>query len=79
MQSSSAVEVCCSENEFVCNEKTCSAAAEEGSVCKQQTSEGVALRVSSTAPTYLLQKKHHPLLPGNSEVPFLDLLYDQLE
>ena len=35
------------------------------SVCKQQTSEGVDLRISSTTVAYPLQKKHHPLLQGN--------------
>ena len=38
------------------------------SVCKQQTSEGVNLRISSTTLAYPLQKKHHPLLQSNLEV-----------
>ena len=40
------------------------------SVCKQQTSEGFDLRISSTTLAYPLQKKHHPLLQGNLEVLF---------
>ena len=39
------------------------------SVCKQQTSEGINLHISSTTLAYPLQKKHHPLLQGN---PLLD-------
>ena len=31
------------------------------SVCKQQTSEGVDLRISSTTLAYPLQKTHHPV------------------
>ena len=31
------------------------------SVCKQQTSEGVDLRISSTILAYPLQKTHHPV------------------
>ena len=74
---SSNAEVCCSEKEFVNSEKTCSAAAEEGcTVCKQQTSEGIDLRISSTTLAYPLQKKHHPLLQGNLEVLFLNPLLD---
>ena len=46
------------------------------SVCKQQTSEGVDLRISSTTLAYPLQKKHHPLLQGNLEVLFLHSLFD---
>ena len=38
-------------------------------VCKQQTSEGINLHISSTTLAYPLQKKHHPLLQGN---PLLD-------
>ena len=57
--------------------KTCSAAAEEGcTVCKQQTSEEIDLRISSTTLAYPLQKKHHPLLQGNLEVLFLNPLLD---
>ena len=33
-------------------------------VCKQQTSEGVDLHISSTTLAYPLQKKHHPPLQG---------------
>ena len=69
---SSIAEVSCSENEFVSNEKKLAPLLQRKavpvvSVCKQQTSEGVVLHISSTTPTY-------PLLPGNSEVPFLSLL-----
>ena len=46
------------------------------SVCKQQTSEGVNLRISSTTLAYRLQKKHHSLLQGNLEVFFLNPLFD---
>ena len=46
------------------------------SVCKQQTSEGVNLRISSTTLAYRLQKKHHALLQGNLEVFFLNPLFD---
>ena len=46
------------------------------SVCKQQTSEGVDLRISSTTLAYPLQKKHQPLLQGNLEVFFLNSLFD---
>ena len=64
---------CCSEKEFVNSEKTHSATAEEGctkiSVCKQQTSEGVDLHISSTTVAY-------PLLQGNLEVFFLNPLFD---
>ena len=76
---SSNAEVCCSETEFVNSEKTHSAAAEEGftnTVCKEQTCEGVDLRISSTTLAYPLQKKHHPLLQGNLEVLFLNPLFD---
>ena len=72
-------EVCCSETEFLTAKKTNSAAAEEGctnTVCKQQTSEGVDLRISSTTLAYPLQKKHHPLLQGNLEVLFLNPLFN---
>ena len=47
------------------------------SVCKQQTSEGVDLRISSTTLAYPLQKEHHPLLQGNLEVLFLNPLFDR--
>ena len=69
--------VCCSEKEFVNSEKMRSAAAEEGStVCKQETSEGIDLHISSTTLAYPLQKKYHPLLQGNLEVLFLNPLLD---
>ena len=59
---SSNAEVCCSEKDSLTAKKTRSAAAEEGcTVCKQQTSEGVDLRISSTTLAYPLQKKHHLL------------------
>ena len=59
------------------SEKTRSAAAEEGcTVCKQQTSKGIDLCISSTTLAYPLQKKHHPLLQGNLEVLFLNPLLD---
>ena len=60
--------------------KTCSIAARRAvltiSVCKQQTSEGVDLRISSTTVAYPLQKKHYPLLQVNLEVLFLNPLFD---
>ena len=46
------------------------------SVCKQQTSEGVDLRISSTTLIYPLQKKHHPPLQGNLEVLLLNPLFN---
>ena len=64
---SSNAEVCCSEKELV--NRTIS-------VCKQQTSEGVDLRISSTTLIYPLQKKHHPPLQGNLEVLLLNPLFD---
>ena len=55
MESSNA-EVCCSEKEFVNSEKMRSAVQRRAvltiSVCKQQTSEGVDLRISSTTLAY---------------------------
>ena len=79
---SSNAEVCCSEKEFVNSErKKCSLLLQRRavltiSVCKQQTSEGVDLSISSTTLAYPLQKKHHPLLQGNLEVLFLNPLFD---
>ena len=68
------------KSSLTARKKTLSAAAEEGvltiSVCKQQTSEGVDLSISSTTLAYPLQKKHHPLLQGNLEVLFLNPLFD---
>ena len=79
---SSNAEVCCSEKEFVNSEKKKRSlllqrrAVLTISVCKQQTSEGVDLSISSTTLAYPLQKKHHPLLQGNLEVLFLNPLFD---
>ena len=80
---SSNAEVCCSEKQFVNREKTNKRAlllqrraVLTISVCKQQTSEGIDLRISSTTQAYQLQKKHHPLLQGNLEVLFLNPLLD---
>ena len=62
--------VCCSEKEFINSGKKRALLLQRWavltkSVCKQQTSEGVDLRISSTTVAYPLQKKHHPLLQGN--------------
>ena len=79
IESSNAV-VCCSEKEFVNSEKHALLLQRRAvltiSVCKQQTSEGVDLRISSTTLAYPLQKKQHPLLQGNLEVLFLNPLFD---
>ena len=76
---SSNAEVCCSEKEFINSEKKRALLLQRRavltiSVCKQQTSEGVDFRISSTTLAYPLQKKHYPLC--NLEVLFLNRLFD---
>ena len=73
------VEVCCSKKKSSLTVKKNSALLLQRRavlVCKQQTSEGVDLLISSTTLAYPLQKKHHPLLQGNLKILFLNPLFD---